>query len=407
MADRLTQLRQPRWWLQVLGIWALTRVVATVGFVWVASQQGPTPWSAAGHPSYFDFLDTWDAEWYRRIFQNGLGHDPGYPTHLPVNANGLVQQNSWAFMPGFPLLVRLLTVLTGSTIEWKFLAPTVSLVLSFVLAIVIYKVFRLKLDQATSLWGVTLFGLWCSSPVLQTSYAESLGLLLLASALYFLMQHRYLAAFPFLAALSITRPGMVSFALMLAAVWCVRFVQDRRSQVAFPQRERLALAALTASSAILGFAWPIFAWVCTGRADAYTKTELAWRSADPNAQLVLFEGWASLGSRWLGPLWAPLFVITCMAVAAWLLFTPSMRRLGYELRLWCASYLFYIFAVFYAQSSTWRILMMAFPLIGGFAFFSRNWTRFAKVVLILGLVAAQLYWLYVCWLFASPDFTPP
>lgn len=418
MADRLgsSASRQPsgllaairrHWWLQVGLLWALTRLVSTLGFLWAASVQGPTPWNAVGHPPYFDFLDTWDDEWYRRIFQHGIGHDPGYPTHLPTDVNGAVQQNAWAFMPGFPLLIRLITILTGGLIPWSVLASSVSLLLSFALAIMVYQVFRIKLDHATSLWAVALFGFWCASPVLQTGYAESLGLLLLACGLYFLMQHRYVAAVPWLVGLSITRPGMVSFAAMLAGMWLVRWFKSRRGSEEFPSVERSKLAALTALSALLGVVWPIFAWIVTRRPDAYTATELAWRVVDPHAHLVLFEGWLHLGQRLWGDFWAPMFVILAMAIATWLLFTAPMRRLGNELRLWTAAYLFYIFAVFNPQSSTYRILMMAFPLVGGFAIWSSGWRRWQKVVWVLLMIAGQILWLKTCWVFAHPDFTPP
>jgi len=399
-------LRQS-WWVQVLQIWLASRVIATIGFIWAASAQGPTPWSTAGHPNYFDFLDTWDAEWYRRIFYNGLGHDPGYPTHLPTGPEGAVQQNAWAFMPGFPLLIRLLTMLTGGLIEWKFLSQIVSLLLSFAVALVIYQLLRIKLDHKTALWSVTLIGFWCASPVLQTGYAESLGLLLLAGGLQQLMRHKYVAAIPWLVGLSITRPGMVSFAAMLAGMWVVRWVKDRRGTEGFPVLERWKLAALTALSALLGLAWPIFAWIVTGRRDAYTVTELAWRVVDPNAHLVLFEGWLGLGERLWGAFWAPMFVLLCMALAAWLLFTKPMRQLGNELRLWTAAYLLYIFAVFNPQSSTYRILLMAFPLAAGFAVWSRDWKLWQKLFWICLMIAGQVLWLATCWIFAHPDFTPP
>jgi len=403
VANSLTR----RWWVQVSAIWALSRIVSTIGFAWMAYQQGPTPWQNTGHPAYFDFLDTWDAEWYRRIFQHGIGHDPGYPLQLPTYPDGSVRQNAWAFMPGFPLLVRLFTMLTGGAIEWKFLAPNLSLILSFVLALVLYKLFRLKLNHETSLWAVTLFGFWCASPVLQSAYAESLGLLLLAAGLYFLIQHRYLAALPWLVGLSVTRPGMISFALMLAGMWVLRWLKARRGTDTFPSSERWKLAILTGFGGLLGLAWPIIAWAFTHRPDAYTVTELAWRVVSPHAQLVLFEGWLRLGASIAGDFWAPMFVILCLLASAWILTRPSMRVLGSELQLWTGAYLLYLFLVFNPQSSTWRILMMAFPLIGGFAYFSRNWTRFAKVTLVLALIVVQFWWLYVCWLFASPDFTPP
>ena len=409
MAYGIAFLRFRNWpdWLQVVAVWAATRVVAALGFAYMASIQGATPWQSTGHPEYFDFLDTWDAEWYRRIFQHGIGHDPGYPVEIPTNLDGSVRQNAWAFMPGFPLLVRLFSLLFGNALEWKYLAPAVSLVLSFVLALLMHRLFLVRVEHRVALWAVALFGLWCASPVLQTAYGESLGLVLLVLALLAVVREKYLAALPWLALLSITRPGEIAFVLVYVGIWLHRWLEERNGGRPFHALDRLKLASAAAASGIFGIAWPIFAWMVTGRADAYEKTELAWRTANPDAHLVVFEGWYRLGVGYVGDFWAPMFVIASVVLAVWLIFRPSMRAVAPELSLWTGSYLLYLIAVFNPQSSTWRILLMAFPLIGGFAYFSRDWSRFARVVLVVALIAAQLYWLSVCWLFASPDFTPP
>ena len=410
MADRLVLwFASRRWWLQVLLAWAATRVVATGAFLWAASIQGtPFYWyPQTAHPGYFDFLNIWDVEWYHRIFSAGLGHEPGYPTTLPTYPDGSVKQNAWAFMPGFPMLVRAFTWLTGGAIEWKILAPTISLVLSFALAILLYRIFALKFEHSTALWAVTLFGFWCASPVLQAGYAETLGLVLLAGGLYFLMQHRYLAAAPWLVGLSITRPGMVSFAAMLAGMWLVRLVKARRGQGEFPTPERWGLGALTLASAALGLAWPVIAWLATGRPDAYTATELAWRVVTPHPKLVPFEGWLSLGASLWGEFWAPMFLLAAVGISTGLVFLPSVRRLGNELRLWVAAYLAYVFLVFNPQSSTFRILLPAFPLVAALAFKTRAWSNSSKWFLLIGLTITQLIWLAICWVYVNPDFTPP
>ena len=401
------------WWAKVLLVWLGTRIVSTLGFLWASSQQGPSYWYQNAHPAYFDFLNIWDVEWYQRIFAFGLGTLPGYPIQLPLSDIGAVQQNAWAFMPGFPMLVRAATWLTGGVIPWKFLAPTLSLLLSFALAIAVYKVFSLKLDTGTSLWGVALFGLWCASPVLQTGYAETLGILFLAWGLYFLIQHRYLASMPFLVGLSLTRPGMVSFALSLAGMWLVRWFKARSAQAQgevgqeFPLKERFQLLALTAASAVLGLLWPLIAWIATGRADAYTATELAWRSTDPHASLHLMEGWIQLANNTFGPIAGLLAICVGLGLVVWLMFTPSVQRLGNELRLWIGSYFLYLLLVFNPQSSTFRILMPAFPLAAALAFKTKDWPRWLKASMIAVLIVLQLVWLSICWVYVEPDFTPP
>jgi hypothetical protein len=316
-------------------------------------------------------------------------------------------------MPGFPMLVRALTWLTGGVIPWKILAPTTRLILSVVLALAVFKVFSLKFETATALWGVAIFGLWCAAPILQTGYAETLGFLFLAGGLYFLMQHRYLASVPFLIGLSLTRPGMVSFALSLAGMWAVRAVKAHRAKTTgepghdFPTAERWKLATLTITAGVLGLLWPIIAWLATGRVDAYTATELAWRSHNPHAQLQLMDGWVGLFTAMYGPVLGSLALALLAAGVVWLMFTPTVKLLGNDLRLWIGSYFFYLLLVFNPQSSTFRILMPAFPLAAALALKSKDWPKWLKASMVGVLILSQFAWLAICWVYVETDFTPP
>jgi len=374
-------------------------------FLLTAKLQGNNYWTKA-QPNYFDFLNIWDAEWYQKIYDFGLGQLPGYAFELPVNASGNVSQNAWAFMPGFPMLVRALNLATG--IEWKFLAPLTSTALSFVLALVIYKIFVLKFSSEVALWSILLFGLSPASPVLQVGYAETLGLVLLACGLYFLMRHRYFAAAPFLVALSITRPGMVAFAMMLGGMWLVRHFKASRGQGEFPSAERIKLAGLTAFSGLLGFAWYFFAGWATGRADAYLATELAWRAgATGHAKLVPLEGWLISSNWYFGQVFGPVLLVAALAVTTWLMFSPGVKSLGNELRLWVGAYFVYLLLVFFPQSSTLRILLPVFPLFAALGTSTVKASRGLKIALMAVLIFCQLTWLVTCWMYTAPDTTPP
>ena len=104
-------------WLSVLLIYGISRVWGFVVFAVVGQQQLRGPWGE--HLSYLSFISTWDAGWYEQIALNG------YPSELPVNAMGVVQQNQWAFYPIFPLLSQGISRLTG--IAYYPVAATVAL----------------------------------------------------------------------------------------------------------------------------------------------------------------------------------------------------------------------------------------------------------------------------------------
>lgn len=387
-----------RWWVRVLAVWAITRAVSTLLFFWVISFQEESFWNEA-HPPYFDLLNIWDVEWYNRIY------DSGYPLILPSDDEGNVTENAWAFMPVFPYLVKFVTLVT--TLEFKYASAILSTVLSFALAAMLYKTFKLKFDSKVSLWAVFLFGISPASPVLQTGYAETLGLLWLVIAIYFLMQHRYWMAVPFMALLSVTRPGMIAFALMLGCMWLVRYFKARNGKEAFELREQVSLAAVTFIAGVLGFAWAGIAALATGRPDAYFATELAWRAWTGNGgELKLLEPWFFMAQFYFGNFgWVVLLGL--IGFAAWLMFTDSVKRLGNEMRLWVSSYFLYLLLVFLPQSSTFRLLLPAFPLAAALAWKTHNTSKVQKGVIIAAGIFLQMVWLYICWYYASPDYTPP
>ena len=69
-----------------------------------------------------------------------------------------------------------------------------------------------------------------------------------------------------------------------------------------------------------------------------------------------------------------------------------------------AGYVLYLLAVFFPQSSTFRLLMPVFPLLGAVAVPRSVAYRVALVV--LG-IAGQWGWLLICWGVDGADWTPP
>ena len=387
MVDRLKRI----WWVPVVGIYGLARIVSFLLFLSVASIQEDNYWTSA-RPGYFDFLNIWDVEWYERIFSSG------YPSNLPLTESGSVQQNNWAFFPVFPYFIRGLNFFTG--IEWKILAPLVATAVGFLFAVMAYKLLELRFSRDLSLWAVALISFSMASPILQTGYAESFALFFAASALYCYLTRRYWWLAISLTALSLTRPGVIAFALFFGALWLVNLIRQKR----FAAIE-FGFAWL---SGFLGVLWLLIAALVTGRSDAYLQTELAWRAGYMDASsFVPFTGWFASGRFHIGQTIGEILVALLILIVAVAMFLPSVRALGLELRLWVASYLFYLFAVFFPQSSTPRILFPAFPLLAAFAIATERVPRWGKVGLIALSVLGQVGWLLLCWKYTAPDYTPP
>ncbi|WP_241979393.1 hypothetical protein [Cryobacterium sinapicolor] len=382
------------WWTLVTLIWAASRIVTTALVLLLANVQGANPWTGAS-PGYAEFANMWDARWYNIVAVTG------YPSVLPLTAGGEIAENAWAFMPGYPVVVRLLMALSGA--PWAPVAVVVSLAASLGAALLFYRLMRTVQPHTVALFAVVLFCVAPLSPVLQFGYAESLYLFLLILALLLLLERRYVLLFPVIAVMALTRPSGLAFALALGLHCVHRWIARARDP--FPVRERMLAASVVVFSGISGLAWPAIAWIITGSITAYTDTELAWRSAYIGYQeLVPFTAWFQGGVWWLGmPL--GIVVVSVLILAFGLtLFLPAVRRLGVDLRFWLAGYGLYLLAVFFPQSSTFRLLMPMFPLLGAVA---QPRSTLYRVGMVLLFIAGQWGWLLLCWGVDGADWTPP
>ena len=153
----------------------------------------------------------------------------------------------------------------------------------------------------------------------------------------------------------------------------------------------------------------MIAGIATGRPDAYLATELAWRRASvAGDSFTPFTGFMEGAALWFGGIWGLgevtgyiVLAASVLAVAALLLFEPHVKRLGVEVRLWVASYLLYLLAVFFPQSSVFRLLVPVSPLWGAVAQPRSNVYRVS--VLILCLIG-QWWWIYNMYALANTAY---
>jgi hypothetical protein len=377
------------WWLQVGVLYAVSRLVSACIFMAAALHQGPNPWFPS-KPDYWNFINIWDARWYGRIVTEG------YPSVLPTNDAGNVQENAWAFYPLFPALARALSGLSG-------LNPAASLTIIAMVsgmsaALAVYCLFRLKAPHTTALWGVAFFSAFPVSAILQVPYAEPLTLFLLALALLLIIRHRYVQAMPVVILLCLSRPVGVPFAMMLGLLFVFRLVARVRGSEPGSTpglRELASLAGLTAVCGASALLWPAAAWVATGDIEAYTKTETVWRGHD----LVLFKPWFDTGTDLFGPVLGIVAPFVFAALFGLMLFTPAVVRLGVELRLWCACYMGYLLLFLHPQTSTFRMLLPLFPLALGAALLSRS--RAYRGTVLTMFVLLQIVWIVWLWAWAQ------
>lgn len=394
------------WWGRVLLVYALSRVVTTTVLACFAVVQARETGTAV--PDLFTFAANWDGQWYWLIAV------AGYPTELPVDEFGHVSENAWAFMPVYPMLLGMFARLG---LPFPVLAVVLSVLAGALAALLLERLLRgAGMDAASALFGVVLLCTAPLSPMFQVAYAEALGLALLFLALLLVQRRRFGLLLPVVVVLALTRPAGLAFALFLLLYLGVRLLRWRRAPGVhpLPVREFAGIVAAGLTSFAMGFAWPGIAWAVTGSISAYTDTELAWRAGYVgHGELVPFAGWfegIAFWMRFLGasagaamPLAVATVVVSTLLFAGFLL-SPWGRRLGVDLRLWLVGYLVYLMAVFFPQSSTWRLLLPLAPALGAFAV---PRSRVLRGGLVLLGVVGQCVWVYFCWIRLPGDWSPP
>jgi hypothetical protein len=369
-------------------LYVLARAVTTVFLLVAAGLSGPNSRFGA-QPTLAEFIVGWDANWYWFVAVNG------YPVDLPLTGSGAVAENQWAFMPLFAYAAAALGALLGS---WGAGALVISLLAGYAACLALHALLRPRLDERAALWAVAFFASGPLAALFQVGYAESLFLCFLLLSLLCLQRRRYAWLYLLIPLMGFTRPGVLAFALLLGLYGVARWI--RRRQQALTRAEVVHILALGALATVVGFAWQAIAAAVTGDPGAYLATELAWRRnwlGDASPSFVPFEGFVQAAAFWfrtwgLGEATGYVALGLLVAgIAALLLLEPHVRRLGAEIRLWSASYLLYLLAVFFPQSSLFRLLLPLSPLWGALAAPRSPWWRAGVLVAAL---AGQWWWIY-------------
>ena len=391
------------WWLQVSLVFVVARLVSACIFMAAAIHQGTNPWFPAA-PDYWNFITIWDGRWYQEAAEKG------YPAVLPVDANGVVKENAWAFYALFPLLGRGLSAMTGMGTLPALTA--IAMLAGLGAALVIYLLFREFTGRRTAMWGVIFVSTFPVSPILQVPYAESLNLLLLAASLLLVVRRHYLAAIPVVLLMCLSRPTGVPFAAMVGLLFLYRVWQRfRQASTTLPAdgsagvsgrakettstRSLVSLAVLVFATGLAALAWPAIAWAVTGDPAAYTRTETAWRGHD----LVPFKPWFDTGRMLFGPVLGVLAPFVFAGVFVLVMVSKPVRAIGPELRLWCACYMGYLLVFLHPQTSTFRMLLPLFPLALGAALLSKSKAYRGTVVAMFILL--QIVWVVWLWAWAQ------
>ena len=387
--------------VRIAVIYVAARLITTL-FLFLAAELSGFGSRMGPDANLASTIVAWDGTWYWLIGYSG------YPSTLPLTDAGQIAENAWAFLPIYPYLSQWVSVPFG---QWAVGALIVSLVAGYAASLVLYRMLRLRLDESAALWAVLFFACGPLAALFQVGYAETLNLLWLFWAIWCVMRRRYGWLYLLIPLMAFTRPGVLAFSLFLALFGIWRWWNRRREPLG--GREIAHIVVLGLFAAVAGFAWQLIAGWVTGDPGAYLSTELAWRRnwILGDASFAPFDAFAAGIQFWFGTMWQLPVVwgyvavgAAIVAIACALLFLPQVKRLGVEIRLWSASYLFYLLLVFFPQSSLFRLLVPLSPLWGAFAVpRSRVWRIGVLVACLLG----QWWWIYNMYALGNTSWQVP
>ncbi|MEU9079235.1 glycosyltransferase family 39 protein [Kitasatospora sp. NPDC004745] len=196
-----------------LGAYAVVKAVGLTVFMVLLSHTGDflkkDPGRGGGAQPW-DVLGTWDGVWYQRIAENGYD-----PQLIPLHGWPLATyyENSAAFFPLYPWLMRLVGAVTGLGPYGSGIA--VSVLASLVAAAGIFAVAERLGGFRAGVIAAVIWGLFPGSGVEWAVYSDSLFVALSAWACYCVMTRRWVAAGLLALVAGLNRP---TAAALIAAV---------------------------------------------------------------------------------------------------------------------------------------------------------------------------------------------
>ena len=343
-------------WLP-LTIFALTRLYGFVVILWAARYQVALPspdhpgvYQFTAHqdsPGYLALITNWDGQWYERIATEG------YPLPLPGDPDSGQALWTFAFLPGFPVVVGTMMTLTG--LSFGVCATVVNLVAGGAAMVIMFALVERAAGRFAAGATVLLSCCFVAAPLYQAAYSESISLLLVCAALLLMARRRYGWATAAVALLSLTRLVTPPLAIVVLVHAVLRY--RGRAQDPIRRGEAFGMAVLGVVSAASVSLWSTITSVLTGG----VELSGASRGSVSDAVGAGRFGWFTNALEhvgWIGVVGLALLVVIFVVVAL----SPLTRTWGVEVRTWFAIYPIFLLFVAGVHTGMFRYLLLAFPL---------------------------------------------
>ncbi|MHB1432621.1 MAG: hypothetical protein ACYCVZ_10960 [Streptosporangiaceae bacterium] len=198
-------------------VFAVVKSIGFGTFMWLVWKSGSYLRAApdmGGGARPWDVLGSWDGRWYQMIAR--LGYHPALVplTTIPAyNPSLRLQMNSAAFFPLYPLLMRVVSDVTGLGLYGAGMA--VSVTSSLVAAAGIYAIAERLAGRRAGIIAAAIWAVFPGSGAEWAVYTESVYVALAAWTCYCLMTRRWLTAGLLAFAAGLNRPTALALAVAI------------------------------------------------------------------------------------------------------------------------------------------------------------------------------------------------
>jgi hypothetical protein len=325
---------------------------------------------------WYRYLLRYDSGWYSSIAQQGYSY----------NGNDLVQQ-SVAFYPLYPILIKALTVIGFSYAAAALLIPNIAIIAAI---IVLTKLISELYEGETALISVAFLSFFPASLFFSAGYTESLAFLFIVCFFFYLIRGRFLVAACFAGLCFATRStGLV---LIAPLVWEMAGRYWRTDRRRFFLQGLLCMIIATAGL----WLYMIYLWFAFRAPFAFMTAQAAWSVGNVFGNPWLLQPFvrAAIDARWhiqygildFNSLSLVLFLIFVVVIIAFrrkmsaplLLFSAGVLLLPYLTRTRGSGF-----------ASFSRYIMLAFPVFMVVGNFCRR--RVWLALIICGISGGLLF----------------
>jgi len=387
-----------RWWLVPLTAFLVTRLIVSaagyLGEIALPGNVGPDYWHVAPTNLFVDLWARWDSGFYLSIAQQGYSYSAGAMSNV-------------AFFPVYPLLVNLLSAVTGDAVVAGILVSNAALLGALLF---LYKLTELEFGDAdTAQRAVFYIAAFPTAFFFSAIYTESAFLLFSVATMYFARKQQWMWAGVMGMMTSATRIVGVTMAGIVVLEWMrlhgwtisgmLRKQSWRNLWAGLRSDWRSLLPVLLIPLGILSYM--LFLKLQFNDPLGFWTVQAAWERENLGPPAIIWRALSGLLRQnfLTGEIWWHVIVDLGSLALALLIMIPTWRRLGEHYALLIA--LGMLVPVMSSTQSLSRYILVLFPVFMMLACWGKRRLLDRSLLVAFATLLGLFTAIFVNWVFLA------